>query len=108
MIIGDNWVLGGDFNLIRFSYEKSSRTLYSPLMVNFYNFIAESSLIDFSPSNCSFTWSNFQEETIMVKLDCFLVSPSWESHFPRTNCTGKARLISNHIPIFLDTNPLGW
>ena len=107
-LVGDNWIVGGDFNLTRFSYEKSNRATYFPLMANVNNFITDSSLINFSPSKFSFTLSNFQEETIMVKLDCFLVSPSWESHFPRSNCTGKARLISDHVPICLDTKPLRW
>ena len=44
----------------------------------------------------------------MVKLDRFLVSPSWETQYPRSICSGKFRVISDHIPICLDTVPLGW
>ena len=44
----------------------------------------------------------------MVKLDRFLVSSSWEAHFPRSVCNGKARIILDHIPICLDTLPPGW
>ena len=37
-----------------------------------------------------------------------MVSQSWEAHFPRSVCNGKARIISDHIPICLDTQPPGW
>ena len=53
--IGDRWVIGGDFTITRFSYEKSNRSFYTPLMANFDNFITEASLIDLSPNNYSFT-----------------------------------------------------
>ena len=101
-------MIGGDFNLTRFSYEHSNRSSVLPLMANFNDFIATTGLIDLSPNNCLYTWSNFQENVIMVKLDHFLISPSWESQYPRAICLGKYRATSDHIPICLDTVPLGW
>ena len=68
-LMGGNWVIGGDFNVTRFSHEHSSRVGISPSMANFNDFIVSAGLIDFSPNNCKFTWSNFQESAIMVKLD---------------------------------------
>ena len=44
----------------------------------------------------------------MVKLDLFLISPSWESQYPTMICSGKYRVTSNHIPIYLDTIPPWW
>ena len=58
-LVGDNWTIEGDFDIIRFSHERSNRSEYTPLKANFNNFIATSSLIDLSPNNCAFTWSNF-------------------------------------------------
>ena len=78
--LGNNWVIGGDFNLTRFSHEHSNRSGVSPIMTRFNDFIATVSLLDLSPnSSFLYTWSNFQENTIMVKLYRFLISPSWES-----------------------------
>ena len=77
-------------------------------MTEFNNFIGSVGLIDFSPNNCQYTWSNFQANLTMVKLDRFLVSPGWEAHFPRSVYNGKARIILDHIPICLDTLPPGW
>ena len=106
--VSSHWVLGGDFNITRFSHEHSSRTQVSPIMTEFNNFIASASLVDFSPNNCLYTWSNFQVTLTMVKLDIFLVSQGWEAHFPRSICCGKVRIISDHILICLDTQPPGW
>ena len=61
--------MGGDFNITRYSHEHSSRALVSPIMTEFNNFIASACLIDFSPNNCLYTWSNFQASSTMVKLD---------------------------------------
>ena len=103
-----HWVLGGDFNITRFSHEHSSRVQVSPIMTEFNNFITSVSLVDFSPNNCLYTWSNFQVTSTMVKLDRFLVSQGWKAHFPRAIWCGKARIISDHIYICLDTQPPGW
>ena len=77
-------------------------------MANFNDSIASASLIYLSPNNCLYTWSNFQEHAIMVKLDCFLISPSWESQYPRSICLGKYRVILDHIPVCLDIVPPWW
>lgn len=82
-IVGLHWVLWGDFNITRFTSEHSSRTNVSPNMSNFNNFIASANLIDLSPNNCLYTWSNFQEIAAMVKLDRFFISHVWESQFPK-------------------------
>ena len=68
-LVGGNSMIGGDFNLIRFAHEHSSRFGITHSMANFNDFIASTGLIDFSPDNCMYTWSNFQENAILVKLD---------------------------------------
>ena len=78
-IMGSKWVIGGEFNIIRFTHEHSNRSSVSPIMTKFNNFIASTNLIDFSPNNCLCTWSKFQQNATMVKLDRFLISPGCES-----------------------------
>ena len=75
-IMGNNWVIGGDFNVIRFTHEYSNRSSLTPIMVNFNNFIAFARLIDLSLNNCLYIWSNFRENAIMVKLDRFIIPPN--------------------------------
>ena len=106
--LGNNWVIGGDFNFTRFSHEHSNRFRVSPIMTRFNDFTATANLIDLSPNYCLYTWSNFQENAIMVKLDQFLISPSWESQYPRAICIGKYQVTSDHILICIDTISPGW
>ena len=68
-IVDLNWVLGSDFNIIRFTHEHMNRAHVSLIMTNFNNSIASANLIEFFPNNCIYTWSNFQENVTMVKLD---------------------------------------
>ena len=58
-LTGGNWMIGGDFNITRFAHEHSSRSGITPSIANFNDFIASIGLIDFSPNNCMYTWSNF-------------------------------------------------
>ena len=106
--VGSNWMIGGNFRITRFSHEHSTRSGITSSMANFNDFIATAGLIDFSPNNCLYTWSNFQEHAIMVKLDRFLISPSWETQYPRSIYLGKFKAILDHIPICLDIIPPGW
>ena len=69
-------MIGGDFSITKFSHEHSNRSGITSSIANFNDFIATTGLTDFSPNNCLYTWSNFQEHAIMVKLDWFLISPS--------------------------------
>lgn len=56
----------------------------------FCDFVNRQELIDIPIVGVRFTWSNFQENPALSKLDCFLVSVEWEEHlfslcsFPRT------------------------
>ena len=77
-------------------------------MANFNDFFANACLLHLSPNNFSYTWSNFQEEKILVKLNRFLISPTWEAHCPTSMCIGKSRIVSDHILIYLNTKPPGW
>ena len=41
-----------------------------------------------------------------AKLDRFLFSLEWEGKFPRTSSRALTRILSDHIPILLDTGNL--
>lgn len=94
--------------MTRFSFERSNGTHFTPLMSDFNDFIPSCSLHDFSPNNFSYMWTNFHQKVTLVKLDRFLVSINWESHYPASVCSGKSRIVSDHLPIYLNTRPPGW
>lgn len=82
------WVVGGDFNIIRFSLEKKGGCPLSADMRNFSDWITQHELIDLPMGGSLYTWTNKQQVPVMCRLDRFLVSPSWIEIFP--NCIQKS------------------
>jgi hypothetical protein len=81
------YIVGGDFNIFRFSFEKNrdgGSHKYSDL---FNNVIQKHELIEVNMSSGGFTWSNSQVNPILVKLDRILMIKSWETCFP--SCVRK-------------------
>lgn len=69
-------MIGGDFNIIRFSSEKSGGCPISPDMRAFSDWIRQQQLIDLPLSGAEYTWTSCQEDPVMSRLDCFLISLS--------------------------------
>lgn len=72
------WCVGGDFNVVRFPSERLSSVFFTQAMHEFSNFISEHGLIDLPLEGGSFTWSNSREVVSRLRLDRFLVTPTWE------------------------------
>ncbi|KAG2680435.1 hypothetical protein I3760_11G099200, partial [Carya illinoinensis] len=93
------WCLGGDFNITRFPSERSGDSCFGSAMAEFSDLIFELDLVDLPLAGGDFTWSNGRTWS---RLDRFLVSLSWEAHFPDLCQKHLPRLSSNHFPILLD------
>lgn len=78
------WCFGGDFNVVRFPYERYGNQRWTTQMKLFDGFIAYHNLIDPPLKGALFTWSNHQVNLFMSRLDRFLFSTSWEEHFNHT------------------------
>jgi exonuclease III len=96
------WCIGGDFNIVRFPSERSNDSNYSTAMMEFSDFIAEQGLVDIPLVGGQFTWSNNQEEEIWSRIDRFLLSPSWEDHYPEVVQRRLSRVCSDHFPLMLE------
>jgi exonuclease III len=96
------WVIGGDFNIVRFPSERSCGSNYSTAMMEFSDFIAEQGLVDIPLVGGQFTWSNNQEDEIWSRIDRFLISPSWEDHYPDVMQKRLPRVCSDHFPLLLE------
>lgn len=96
-------MLGGDFNLVRFSSEKSNNTISHRWADAFNDWINRWGLIELNPNNKKFTWTNNQDNLVMAKLDRVFVTTDWESNFPLTRIKALSRLPSDHNPLLLDT-----
>jgi exonuclease III len=73
------WCIGGDFNVIRFSSERSGGRRTSAAMREFSDFIFEKRLMDLPLTGGLCTWSNTQSWS---RIDRFLISPDWEARYP--------------------------
>jgi hypothetical protein len=96
-------IVGGDFNILRFSNEKNK-----PFCANRYsemfNWIINSyGLREIALVGGKFTWSNNHDIPTLEKLDRLLVNDKWESLFPLTTLRKRPRLMSDHNPLLLCT-----
>ncbi|KAG2700481.1 hypothetical protein I3760_07G232900 [Carya illinoinensis] len=76
-------------------------------MANFSALLFDLDLVDLPLARGDFTWSNGR---VWSRLDRFVVSHSWEIHFPNLCQKRLHRLCSDHFPILLDCDGLqeGW
>jgi hypothetical protein len=96
------WCIGGDFNVTRFSSERSGDVRLCSAMIEFSNFIADQSLLDLPLAGGSSTWSIAQDPPMWSRIDRFLVSHDWEARFPLVSQKRLSRPISDHFSILLD------
>ncbi|WKA06292.1 hypothetical protein VitviT2T_024196 [Vitis vinifera] len=98
----DPWCIGGDFNMIRFPNERRRGGRLSPSMRRFSEVIDDLDLRDLPLQGGPFTWSGGLNNQTMSRLDRFLVSEDWESHFNGVVQSTLPRPVSDHFPILLD------
>lgn len=78
-------LIGGDFNILRFSEEKN-KNFHGNRFTDMFNWIINTyDLRDLLLNGGMFTWSNNQLDPTLEKLDRVLMSTDWESEFPLTN-----------------------
>lgn len=71
------WVLGGDFNLVRWLVDRSGDLRSFTLMNLFNDLIRDMQVIDIPLKNRMFTWSSKRPEPVFSKLDRIFVSTEW-------------------------------
>ncbi|WVZ97093.1 hypothetical protein U9M48_042654, partial [Paspalum notatum var. saurae] len=97
------YVIGGDFNIIRFSHERNKierMHRHSPL---FNSVIQNYELVEIDMPGGQYTWSNNQEHPTLVKLDKVLMSKQWEIAFPQVLMQKLPREVSDHNPLIICT-----
>lgn len=94
----NEWVLLGDFNLIRSAENRSIPGGCPSEMMMFNDLISFRGLIDLPFQERSFTWSNMQDPPILVKLDWVFCNSGWLMAFPNSSVWVLSRPISDHVP----------
>jgi hypothetical protein len=96
-------LIGGDFNIIRFSSEKNKCMRTNKWTDMFNSIINTYALREIHLSGGQYTWSNNQKDPTLEKLDRFLMSSDWEDLFPLTTVHKLNRDVSDHNPLIPDT-----
>jgi endonuclease/exonuclease/phosphatase family metal-dependent hydrolase len=96
-------VIGGDFNILRFSSEKNKAFVPNRFSDMFNSVINAYDLRELYMSGGIFTWPNNQANPTLERLDRILVSKEWEGMFPTVLVFKKPREFSDHNPLILDS-----
>jgi hypothetical protein len=97
------WVVGGDFNVVRFPSERLGAMHLTTAMQDFSDFISSTGLVDIHMVGGRYTWSNSQSRS---RLDRFLFTPTVEDHFNVLVQRRLPRLCSDHFPILFECGPI--
>ncbi|KAH1047052.1 hypothetical protein J1N35_037836 [Gossypium stocksii] len=100
------WVMGGDFNVVRCSSERSRCVGSAKRSKDFDNFIQNCELIDLPLVGKKFTW--YGTENKKSRLHRFLVDEHWLTKFKDLQQLGLKRSVSDHIPILLADVEIDW
>lgn len=101
--IGLPMVLGGDFNLICSSVDKSSDNIDWPHVDLFNGAIADMAQREVPRVGARYTWTNKQVRPIRSVLDRVFFTPAWEVLFPLASLLAETRLGSDHVPLILSS-----
>jgi len=96
-------ILGGDFNILRFSSDKNT-SFSGNKFTDLFNWVINAhELRDLPLNGGSYTWSNNQQVPTLERLDRILISEDWEKLFPLTSLRKLPRELSDHNPLLLCT-----
>uniref|UniRef100_A0A0A9F2E3 Endonuclease/exonuclease/phosphatase domain-containing protein n=1 Tax=Arundo donax TaxID=35708 RepID=A0A0A9F2E3_ARUDO len=98
------YILAGDFNIIRYSFEKNKGGSLSHFSHIFNSVTHNHELRELTMSGGLYTWSNNQENPTLEKLDRIFVNKEWEHMFPLINVQKFTRDISNHNLLLMSTD----
>lgn len=105
MCNGNNYpmMIGGDFNIMRFSSDKNKKFCRNKWTDLFNHVINTHELRELQFSGGKYTWSNNQQDPILEKLDRVLINKDWEKLFPLTTIQKKPRVsrLSDHKPLIV-------
>ena len=95
------WCVDEGFNVVCFPCERWRGGRVSSSMRRFSKVIEDLELRDIPLQGGPFTWRGVSKNWSMSRIDRFLVSNDWESHFSNVIQSTLPRPTSNHCPILL-------
>lgn len=101
-----SFLIGGDFNLLRFPWDKNNVNFSWSRAEGFNDFIINFALRELHRVGSCFTWCNHQLDLVRSVLDRVLISLEWDSLFPRSSLIAESSIGSDHTPLLLDSGML--
>lgn len=99
LLDGLPWMIGGDFNTILLSRERSgSNTNRQAEMIDFAETIEDCRLLDPGYDGADFTWA---KNGLFERLDRVLITEAWSRAFENIRVTNLPRISSDHGPIIV-------
>ncbi|XP_074315440.1 uncharacterized protein LOC141651639 [Silene latifolia] len=103
--LSSNWLISGDFNIVRHASEKTGPNppKISEVMA-FNDCLRTCHLDDLSSTGCEFSWTNKHHDGTRVwsRLDRALINPLWLQTFPNSNAVVLLPGLSDHSPILVN------
>jgi hypothetical protein len=97
-------MVGGDFNIQRYSDEKN-KNFCGNRFSDMFNWIINSyEMREIALNGGKYTKSNNHVDPTLEKLDKILMNDKWETIFPLSNVRKIPRYMSDHNPMLLGTN----
>jgi hypothetical protein len=100
-LVSEQWLLIGDFNLIKNAQDKSNNNLNLRLMGSFRAAIDDLELREFPLLGRLFTWCNERESSTHTRIDRCFMTKEWELKYPQYQLSLGSTRISDHCPLFI-------
>lgn len=97
-VVGDKWLLIGDFNLILQASDKSNDNLNTRLMREFRGTVNFLELKELSLRGRKFTWSN---DVMQTRIDRAFCLTEWDLMLPNSMLNALSCRVSDHSPLLL-------
>lgn len=100
-LVQSPWILGGDFNLVRWLIDISGNQRSFRLMALFNDLIRDLQLVDVPLTNRRYTWCNNRPDPTHSKLDRILITLDISLQFALISLKALEVLASDHAPLVL-------
>lgn len=97
-----DWLLAGDFNLIRSPNDRNRPGANVQDMLAFNDLIQHLDLAEIEFEGRHYSWSNMQSDPLLEKLDWVFTSSSWAASYPDTTVKVLGRPVSDHVPFVVN------
>jgi hypothetical protein len=94
----DDWLFLGDFNFYRSIENRNKPGGNVADTIIFNDIIGPLGIEELPLKGRSYSWSNMQQDPLLVQLDWFFTSVIWLHSYPKREVLPLAKITSDHIP----------